>query len=235
MFQKFREHLSTPRTGTHVSDLMAPLLSYWKQKTPLPLSEDEVLYFLGGIAHHTMLVAAMTGISGSEEKSFIDEATGITYSPDLAALKGEFKTTRAETIPRNEEEAKRKFGEYIRQCRAYATLLDTTTYTLIVFYFAVADTQHATDHYTPKKPHLRAYTLTFSRAELDRERVRLSALSTQLRQAIVTDDPSELPLCQSWRCYTTEGGVKVGKCPYWDMCKPRGRYEPVANTLENTL
>lgn len=176
-----------------------------------------------------MLVAAVAGINDSQEASLVDEATGIMYSPDLVALQGEFKTTRAETIPRTEEEAKRKFSEYIRQCRLYAALMGTTTYKLIVFYFAVID--KTIDMYVSKKPRLRAYELTFTLPELERERKRAAEMSVALQHALDTDDTSALPLCQSWKCYTSEGGVKIARCLYWDDCKPKGRYTPIESTL----
>lgn len=220
LFEKFRAHLTRdPRTGVHVSDLISPLLTYWKRTKPLPLTEDECLYFLGGIAHHAMVEAA---VEGGLEKSFVDEETGVTYSPDLNSINGEIKTTRSDKVPSSEAEAKRKFAEYIKQCRMYAALKRVSMWTLIVNYHSVAE--QVSQYYTAKRPKLRAYDLTFTGKELQRERQQILALSTELTRALVEQDPSRLPLCAAWKCYELIDGKKVGKCRWWEECQPEGRY-----------
>jgi hypothetical protein len=227
LFAKFREHLGRhERTGVHVSDLLNPLIAYWKRKKPLPLTDDECLYFLGGIAHHTMVEAALD----TKEQSFLDEESGVTYSPDLYELRGEIKTTRSEKIPESEEEAKRKFADYIKQCRMYATLMGVNTYKLIINYHAV--TERVSQFYTSRKPRMRVYTLTFTANELLKERARINSLSESFRQALVTDNLSSLPLCAAWKCYEVVEGKKIGKCQWWEDCKPKGRYD---NGTENNL
>lgn len=223
LFHKFREYLDRSlRTGVHVSDLMSPLLTYWKRKAPKSLTDDECLYFLAGQAHHYFLVAAVTGVEGTQEESLYDAETGITYSPDLLQMRGEFKTTRAQRIPQSEEEVKRKFAEYIKQCRAYAALARSNTWKLIVYFLSVPDTSNA--RYTRNRVYLRAYELTFTDTELAKERRRLKELSAALTSALTADSPDALPLCAAWKCYESVDGQKVGKCQWWNDCKPAGRH-----------
>lgn len=237
LFKKFRVYLARDtREGVHVSDLISPRLAYWKRKNPLPLTEDECLYFLAGIAHHTMVVAAVTGVVGSEEEKKMDEETGILYSPDLFTMKGEFKTTRSPKVPQSEEEAKRKYAHYVKQCRAYAALMRSVTWKLIVFFFAIPQ-QMA--NYVRQKPMLRAYELLFTEAELTRERKHLAEISTLFRAALAENTDKALPLCPMWMCMEMVDGKKVGKCPWWNECKPEGRHPdsiPVAtlSSLEDS-
>jgi hypothetical protein len=232
LLSKFRQYLSKqPRTGIHVSDLTSPLLAYWKRKKPLPPTKEEILYWLGGQAHHTLLVAAVTGVEDSQEQSQLDAATGVTFSPDLLKLKGEFKTTRAVSIPQSEADAKRRYAEYVKQCRMYAALLKTTVFKLIIYFFAVEE--KVSDFYTSRKPDFRAYALEFTEQELEKERQHVTVVSQALALALATDNPSPLPLCMAWKCYSIEKGKKVGKCPYWEDCKPPGRYTDVTTVTES--
>lgn len=227
LFKKFREHLSrTPRTGVHVSDLIDPLLAYWKRKLPKPLTDDECLYFLDGISHHTMIEAAV----GTQEHSLLDEETGVTYSPDLYEMVAEIKTTRRDKIPTSEEEAKRAFPSYIKQCRMYAALMCVTLYKLVVNFYAVAIVEK---FYTRKRPALRVYDLMFTESELKRERKKIASLSETFRNALTSSDPSALPLCTAWKCYEILNGKKQGRCPWWDDCQPKGRYGDVEQLDED--
>ena len=220
LFDKFRAYLARSPRGkeVHVSDLVSPLLSYWKRIKPKPLSEKECLYFLSGIAHHTIIEAA---IQGTAEESITDEETGIVYSPDLAEWKGEIKTTRRSKIPLTEEEAKRVFVDYLKQCKMYMVLTKSLTWMLIPFFYSVEKPQR---FYISKEPDIRVYDVTLTEAELKKEKAKLVKIKTLFEQAMINNDPSALPLCTAWKCYELVNGKKIGKCPWWDDCKPKGRY-----------
>lgn len=231
LFEKFRAYLGRSPRGdeVHVSDLLSPLLAYWKRVKPLPLTEDECLYFLSGIAHHTMLEAA---IQGTPEESFTDEETGIVYSPDLAEWKGEIKTTRRAKIPETEARAKVAFADYIKQCKMYMVLTWSLVWKIIPFFYSVEE--HVSFYYVKKKPRIRAYTLTLTEKELTREKTKLIKLSTDFSQALRDRDPSKLPLCKSLYCYEIVNGKKTGKCLYWDECLPKGRHPGFAEIYQGS-
>lgn len=186
------------------------------------------MYFLGGIAHHGMIEAA---VEGTEEVSYTDEETGVVFSPDLRTLKGEIKTTRKSKIPDSEDACKRSYAEYIKQCKMYTALMRLTEWKLIPFFYSVE--KWISDFYTERKPALRAYTITWTETEMERERTRIKKLSTDLRHALDTDNPAKLPLCVAWKCYDAVNGKKVGKCIYWDECKPEGRHPSTVVTEED--
>lgn len=160
-------------------------------------------------------------VQGTAEESFTDPDTGVIYSPDLAAWKGEIKTTRKATIPDTEEQCKRSYAEYIKQCKMYMVLTKSLVWKLIPYFHSVEKKQQ---FYTERKPKLRVYDLTLTQAELDRETKKLTQLSAAFGQALADDDPSRLPLCVMWKCVTTENGVKTPKCPWFDDCKPKDRH-----------
>jgi len=213
------------RTGIHVSDLLQPRKAYWAKTMPLPPTEAEIGYWLAGKAHHFFLVQALTGVSDTQEASLVDLATGVHYSPDLVALKGEFKTTRWGMLPTTLQAVTRATEGYIAQCRAYAALMRTCEWNLYVFYLMALDLK-----IDSKPPRLKVYTLLFEEEDLALERNTLAYKKHKLEAALDIHDPLELPLCSEFMCYRMVGhgrGRKKtieGVCKWWNVCKPEGRY-----------
>lgn len=217
------------REGIHVSDLSMPLKAYWGKKLNLPPTRDEIGYWLTGRGHHYFLVKALTGIEDSEEASLVHGELGIHFSPDLLKLRGEFKTTRWTSLPKNEKEAKRVFESYIPQCRAYAILTGVTLWRLYVLFIVPIDLETGR-----KIPRLKVYDLEFSKADITKGLTQLTKTKEEFTQALESDDPSALKLCPEFACFIRRKvrlpGAKrrteiiIPTCKYWDHCKPKGRY-----------
>lgn len=219
------------REGVHVSDLINPLQSYWKTVQPLPVSDDEIGFWLVGRGHHYFLVGALTGVEGGEEVSLIDKDTGIHYSPDLHTLKGEFKTNRRFKIPTSEAQAKQAFEGYAEQCLSYAAFEGITYWYLYVMYIVPEDPDSGR-----KIPRLRVYKLEWTQEEVDAWKVELLQRRDALVRARETGDPSDLPLCKQYVCHTYRKGIgKVPICKWWDICKPKGRHpdNPVEEVVDD--
>ena len=104
------------REGYHVSDLLHPLKTYWtKIAKDVPPTNEELLFWYAGRAHHSILEIAL--VSTDSEESIIDPDTGIIATPDMLALQGEFKTTRWNKVPVSSAEIDRLAGMYAGQCK----------------------------------------------------------------------------------------------------------------------
>lgn len=230
VYGKLRDSLAQEkREGIHASDLMNPRMSYWKKVDPRPATEEEIGWWMAGRAHHYFMVAALTGVEDHQEASLQDPETGLYFSPDLVSLKGEFKTSRRQTLPKDEKDAKTVFQHYIKQCRVYATKMKTLSWKLYVFFLGVREAVRSV-------PRFKVYDLLFTKRELANTEKMIADTVAALNTALKKKDHTGLPLCDAWMCYRLEtvkrNGVivaskKIPVCPYWDQCKPEGRWTDV--------
>lgn len=214
----------------HVSDLLAPRKAYWKITDPRPLTRDELGYFLAGRAHHEVMEAVAAGEHGQRETGvcILEPPTVVIGTPDVitpAHQPIEAKTSRKWTIDEYPED------RYLDQLACYCTAMQTTQGQLLVFYLTPGR------DYSGKKvtkPRIVVWSVTFTEEELAQWRTYLVHVARSLDRALEQKDHTKLPLCESWQC-KTKGKTKkkpyVVQCPYFDQCKPEGRW-PLEQSME---
>lgn len=210
------------RESIHASDLLSPLLSYWNKTKPLPLSEDEIGYFTTGNGHHAFLIEFVTGLKGAtQEDSKVSSQYGLAYSPDLAQLRAEFKTSRIPTEPVDEKEMLKLFSSYAKQCLIYALCEGVTQWKLFVLYIGLRKKNGGI--YAPR---LRCYTIQWTEEELEAGHQWVQQTVATLKVALKKKEPTRLPLCEDWMCtrFSEVTRKKEPVCKYWEYCKPKGRY-----------
>lgn len=220
------------RTGAwHASDMIDPRLAIYRRLDPKPPTPEQIGYWLLGRGHHYYFVQAMTGIDDSQEASRADTELGLVYSPDLAELRGEFKTTRLSKKPETEEEAIKLFAKYEQQCLIYAACEGVRKWDLYVLYIALKD-----EKWKPLAPIPEVYTYTWDEEQIASVKPRLKAQMAIMDTAVKTNSVSGLPLCSEFICVNWKSngrGVPMTlepKCPYFEKCKPPGRYEYIGRS-----
>ena len=217
------------RTGVHASDLETPRKAYWQQVHPLPGTPREIGYWLTGRGHHYYLVLALTGKPDSDSGSNYSEELGLHYSPDLPL--GEFKTTRSPREPLNEDDAKRSFEWYRKQCCTYAVASNVDHWNLYVLYIC----PKSQDFKETLGPFPRVYTFEWTPEELAEHKAWIISTRTAIESALAAKDHTALPLCDEKKCITWVGQgvgkprIPVADCKWFDKCKPEGRHELVMN------
>ena len=228
LFAAVQKTLEQQREGIHASDLLAPRLSYFRKLHPLPLTAEEVGYFATGHGHHMFLVHLSTGKkNASQEESFVSKEYGITYSPDLAAEKTEFKTARYAKMHTTVAQCEKDFDRYIQQCLIYALCEKVDYWHLLVLYIGLRKIgPDGTYIGGLKAPIPRWFTLRWDEKELQEGDIWLKKQVRLLTDALETLNHKKLPLCEEWQCvrWDPEVKAKVIQCPYWKQCKPTGRY-----------
>lgn len=216
----------------HVSDLESPLQAYWQRKCPdMPYTEREICLFLVGEGHHVFLVQAVAGVEGSQEDSFVDEATGIVYSPDLVAYNGEFKTSRWWEVPQDFEGTHTAVKWYYSQCKSYAAFMqdrlrEPNTWKIVVLYVCPSHPGIKSKH-----PVLRQYKVRFTDEELEQHRRWMGERAELLRSALRDNTPKDLPFCGEGKCWHKVGHGRGNKatmeptCRFFHVCRPAGRYQ----------
>ena len=215
VFQQIKEYLAKrPRSDKlwHVSDLLYPRQTFWRKIKPLPVTDDQALYFSLGHGHHGIL-EAMLGPKKKDGRSDAGEfeEDGILFSPDLRFKDGplEIKTSRAMYIKADKEDPAKVYEGYLKQLGSYNALMSAPKGKLLVLFLnAVKD---GLDKWK-KKPQLRLYKVAFEKAELKKITAWLLKRSKDLTAAIKKKKVGALPLCQEWMCRND--------CPYFKPCKP---------------
>lgn len=206
--------------GLHASEMLDPLKAYWARLAPRPLSDRDVMTFFPGKILHAMVLSdkelvgdggiATATIGKTDEGSFESSDLGITYSPDklVRGKVREFKSTRSFYEPKNIEDLR----IYVEQLLVYMAATDTLESQLWILYLNLRD--KATNKTSPE---FRVYTVAISTDDMVVLKNNVRATAGQLKHALVTEDPSALPLCREWKC-----GVR--NCDWYLQCKPRGRF-----------
>jgi hypothetical protein len=198
------------KDGIHASDLLDPMMAYWKRKKPQPLTDRLVNMFIVGKFAHIIILSAVDGVKGidmaSDEGSKYSEELGIWYSPDkmLNGIPREVKTTRSFYDAKTYKD----LALYIEQELIYQAAENSLTGQLWIMYLNLKEDGKTT-------PSWRVFTIKVTQAELDAFKKQLRATRDQLVKAIETDDYKQLPLCRVFKCRD---------CEYFEDCQPAGRY-----------
>lgn len=161
----------------HVSDLIFPRRSWLSVRHPKPLTDEDLLYFTAGRAHHEIL-EKMVAVGTREVRV---EYSGIVGSVDVLDVGGrpiEIKTTRVAepyipaTVP----------SHFVLQLGCYSAMLNPGAPTgegkLLIFYLGVKDRNK---HLWRKLPQL----VSFDIGDFDLDKIRAMMLR---RKMLVTGD-----------------------------------------------
>lgn len=200
--------------GIHASDLLELRRAYYRHSDPRDLSDREVGLFVVGKVLHSFVLGA--GVGSTPELGVDDSGSrysddfGIWYSTDWDRddTVAEFKTNRRITEPTTLEE----FDTYLEQLLVYLAIKGKTVGKLWVLFLNLKDKE--TGRTTPT---FRCYTITVDQASLVSIQSQVRRSRELLQGALDARDPSGLPLCKQWLCGESN-------CPWWDQCKPTGRY-----------
>lgn len=200
--------------GVHASDLLMPLKAYWKTLDPQPWSERETGLFLVGKVLHAFILstseASQVDIRATDEGSTYSEELGLWYSPDKigANIPVEFKTSRGMYPAKYVQDME----TYLIQLLVYMAARRVVEGCLVVYYISAKDESGKT------YPQFRVFRVSISPEELEQVVYHVKKLRGDLVDAITRKDPRNLPLCPAWACHPEQ-------CPWWEKCKPPGRYE----------
>lgn len=199
--------------GLHASDLLDPRQAYYRHTDPKPLTDRLANIFgIGRIGHswfESLLDGNEVDLKKTDTGGKWDDEIGITYSVD-ALHEGdplEFKTTRSLYEARGISDIE----GYLRQLAIYMCCLGTNKGRLVKLLINLKDESGST------APAWRAYTVTMSEADRRELKAQLAQVAADLRAAIRRGDPSQLPLCEFWKC-------KPQFCEWYHACQPPGRY-----------
>lgn len=207
-----RSYESRERSGVHVSDLLDPRMAYFKKLFPLEITDREIGYFLSGECLHWAIQSRL----GIETEKKI-ELGGVEGSIDvfLEGIPTELKSARNWTIPDLPAE------HYVDQVLSYCAITGSRIGNVWVFFLC------PNRDYTGTKtthPEFRLWRCEFTPQELTEERKRLAKTKVILERAWKTRNFLKVPLCHEFKCFYKSRGKAIVSCPYWEKCKPEGRY-----------
>lgn len=200
----------------HVSDLLDPRQGYWQRKKPKKLSDRLVTTFLIGKVLHAIVHCAIEGEPldmKSDEGSKYSKDLDLVYSVDKFIKKGEpaeLKTTRSFYEPR--KPYVHDLQLYLEQLLCYMVAENIYKGHVWVKMLNLRDPKT-----NRTAPAFRCFTVTISEAGMKQYRNQMLDTRTAIQQALKFNDPSELPLCRSFKCSEDD-------CDWWRDCKPPGRY-----------
>jgi len=198
--------------GIHASDILNPRRAFFQKLFPQPLEDRQVTLFLVGKVLHGFVLGALNDkvdLNVTDEGSSFNEDLGIWYSPDWD--KGdvaEFKTSRAFREPSSIDDVR----TYLEQLLIYMVAKNRLVAELWVLYLNLKDEQKRT------APVFRAYTVSITKDDLELVRSKIKSVRGLLEEANKTGDHTTLELCWEFLC-------SEKMCPFWERCKPPGRYE----------
>jgi hypothetical protein len=218
------------RTGLHLTALLNPRQTYWRNLEPLPLTDAEVGFFSAGRGHEDAVAKMLVSDFVETPEEEID---GIHLRPDFLAIsdriipKGEYAEfkTRRSNLPKSDEEAndpKKGLTTYRDQVRRYMALKRRSNMYLIVLSLTEGKSR---DPLSVSSPVYAVYKETMTDAELTQERDYLISMKILLNSPAGSD---QMPLCWEFLCgkwhraLVREGGAwsYIPKCPYYQKCKP---------------
>ena len=179
------------------------------------MSDREVTTFLIGKILHAFLISAADDVDGvdwaTDAGSKHNKALNLEYSIDYVGkgkIPTEIKTSRSYYPPKGTKD----LAMYIEQVLCYMVAEKKTQGKIWVLYLNLKDSQNRTC------PEFRCYNLTVSKTALVDYEKQMKFVHTKLIAALKKSKPVGLDNCRQWLC-----GPRM--CPYWDKCKPEGRYE----------
>lgn len=214
LFRSSLEKKSKDRpSGIHVSDLVNPLKGYWRKKHPLPVTEDEVGYFVSGVAFEEALAHY-----GIDLKTKVQSKRGtwedISYEIDFFdGAPTEFKSSRQRIMYGNkvlgvaakliddmsETEILDNFDLYLQQLRKYMAITNSLEGELFIFFLAVA-VEQSNLWKGSAPPRIRCYDYSITTNELEGEHRFMLTQRDLLLKALDTNNPNILPQCPEWQC-----------------------------------
>lgn len=198
--------------GLHASELLDPLMSYWKWKDPKEITERQVYFFTIGKILHMLILSASTGQALEKSDEGTKHELGIYYSPDHSADGHpiELKTHRGNYEPKPER-IQEEFHHYLEQLSIYMVLENHLVGELWVLFINLKDESNRTF------PEPRCYRVSMTEEQFYAIEQEVLHTRDVLIRAKETDIPTELPLCRVWLCGSA--------CPYFlHACMPPGRY-----------
>jgi len=216
LVERARQWLSADdrKEGIHASDLLKPRQAYFKHVDPRPWSAREVGLFLVGKVLHAFILsdgdATGVDVRATDEGSTYSEELGLWYSPDHVGddIPVELKTSRAQYPPKSIGDME----TYLQQLLIYMAAKKKTEGRLVVFYISARDEARKTS------PKFEVYDVRITQEELEATTYEVRRLRNELSDALVAKKFDRLPLCPAWLCHPEQ-------CPYWNQCKPPGRYD----------
>lgn len=180
------------RKNIALTDLLSPRKAYFQRKFPVPPTIKEVMYFLSGKAIEKGL-GDLIGYDHPEAR----ETDGIWYNPDFRLpMPTELKSRRA-NLPKEGFELE-KLSTYVDQLFGYCSLDNVDEGNLVVFALA-----EKVDDSNRTEPKIVAYRFACSEEEREAYRKFLLERKVSLEKALETDDISDLPYCEEWKCFST--------------------------------
>jgi hypothetical protein len=218
------------RTGLHLTALLNPRQTYWRNLDPRPLTNAEIGFFSAGRGHEDAVAKMLVQDFIETPEATID---GIHLRPDFQAISdriipcgeyAEFKTRRS-NLPKSDEEAndpQRGLTTYRDQIRRYMALKRRTSMYLIVLSLTEGKTR---DPLSTSAPVYAVYKETMTTQELIEERSYLISMRILLQSPA---GAQQMPLCWEFLCgkwhkaLVRDGGTwsYIPRCPYYENCKP---------------
>lgn len=191
----------------HASDCLDPRYAYFSRLDPQPIPDRLVPIFLIGRVLHAFIICAVEGKAfdlAADGGSNVSEELGITYSPDMNfnGKVREIKTSRSFYEP----EGAKDLSLYIEQLLIYLAGTNTTKGDLWVLYMNIKG-----------GPQFRVYQVEISKSDLKKVQKEIKTITTLFHKVQKTGEFTKLPKCRAFKCSKKD-------CPYWERCKPEGRY-----------
>ena len=200
--------------GLHASDLVDPRLAYWQWADPKETPERTIWFFLVGKVLHHFVLHMDQPIGGMVADEGTKEALGILYSPDknVDGRPTELKTSRAQTEP-DLDSFQDDQSHYFEQLVTYLVLENTMIGYLWIFFISLREREG----YGRTNPAMRCYKVSLTEEQFYQIEAEVLAARDRLLWAKEHRNPSRLEYCRSWKCGD-------GRCSYWEVCRPIGRY-----------
>lgn len=198
--------------GIHASDLLDPRKAYWSWAVPQELTERQTwMFMIGKVLHSLVLVSCLDGELGTTDAGTRQEL-GVSFSPDRVTYGSpvELKTNRTPVEP-SPDKLLENFHHYFEQLCVYMVFMDSRHGELWVLFLNLRDASNRTF------PEPRCYHVSITDEQHGQIKERVLQTRDHLTEAKATRNPSTLPLCRAWLCGD-------GTCPWWNNCKPEGRY-----------
>jgi hypothetical protein len=203
--QTFLDQQTAKRSaGFHTSDVMYPRKAFFRSISPVPMTEDEVGYFISGHGIHHV-VEAIEGEPNEREVEVYNKEAQVWTTVDVLHPKvvWEFKSTRKKTISRTPNET------YLIQVWYECALTGRYKAKIVILYLKPEVRVRKTVNTAPR---FQVFEITFTKSEIAEAMRQIKERVKLLTEAQTTGDHSKLPLCPDWLCRS---------CPWYDQCQPQ--------------
>lgn len=203
----------TRTQGWHASDILNPRKGFWQRVDPKEMTDRDVTIFLVGKVLHAFVLGSAAGdvvdLDKTDEGSSYSEELGLWYSPDWDKGEvAEFKTSRSYKEPSSIEDV----SGYTEQLLVYMAAKNRLKAQLWILLINLRDPETRRT-----VPVFRCYTIEISQADLDATKAFIKQTKDDLNKAVATSNWHDLDLCWEFIC-------TPDMCPYFNKCKPDGRW-----------